>query len=187
MPKVKSDPAIKINGLEFIKEYQGIWYEMAYIPSAFEKETDCTGAVAVYSDLDEANKMFKVTNFCLSKSRSCAQIGVAEVLSDTEARLMVTFPESKIPKFVNDAIRKSGGDCWIIDYEKGVYSVACSPDLQMLWILARDPSFIESQRGITLVDKYMMDPRFHNKLKKRNSTSQYMDFKKLIEAVYKKF
>ena len=183
MPKIKSDPPIKIDGLNFIREYSGVWYEMAHIPASFEK--GCDGAVAVYSELDTQSKSFKVTNFCLSKNKSCAQIGLAEVLSETEARLMVTFPDSKIPKFVNDAIRKAGGDYWIIDYQKDVYAVVASPDLKYLWILERDPMFGDSEQGQKLFQKYSMDPRFHGKLMKRDS-SQYADFKKMIDAIFKK-
>ena len=142
-----------INLEEYMKEP---WYEIMYKgDETYDFEKGCNGAIANYFDLNENGNVFKVSNFCVEgNGKGFIQMGKAEILDQNEARLLVSFDQG-LPKEVINIQRQMGGNYWIIDYKKGVYSVITGPDQKYAWILARNPiEFQQSDEYKNLKMKY---------------------------------
>src|SRR5665647_2903270 len=75
-----------------ITKYVGLWYEIAKIPTQFEKE--CHFATAEYS-WNTARKVMNIKNNCLDKQRNFlySRSGEAKIVNKAQKRLKVTFTD----------------------------------------------------------------------------------------------
>lgn len=161
----KLSPIPVTDPIGFLNDYSGIWYEVAAIP--FRYERGCIGVVAFYHDIDPDRKMFSVTNFCIKEKETTYSDGKAEWLPGcNDARLFVNFTD-KIPPFVKEFLRKKG-NYWIVEYEKGTFSVVSDFQSKQLWILARDPNFYKTENFDGLFEKY--NKLFNGRIVKRTAT-----------------
>ena len=118
-----------------LERYQGLWYEIARYPNAFEDKDayTCVGVTAEYT-LREDGKV-QVTNSCrkdaLDGELDVAN-GVARVVGGNGAKLKVKFAPAWVPF--------AEGDYWVLDLT-GDYSAALvgDPEGRYLWILSRNP------------------------------------------------
>lgn len=111
-----------------LERYLGKWYEIARYPNRFQE--GCQATTATYTLRDDGD--ITVLNACREggpDGREKSAEGKAWVVDEqTRAKLKVRF------------FWPFSGDYWIIDlgseYE---YAVVGDPDLEYLWILAREP------------------------------------------------
>lgn len=108
-----------------LNRYLGKWYEIAHLPTRFQR--NCTDTTATYSLSPDGN--ISVLNECRRNGKVKRAKGKAKVVDqNTGAKLKVTF------------FWPFYGDYWIIDlgndYE---YAVVGTPNRKNLWILSRTP------------------------------------------------
>ena len=108
-----------------LNRYLGKWYEIAHLPTRFQR--NCTDTTATYSLSPDGN--ISVLNECRRNGKVKRAKDKAKVVDqNTGAKLKVTF------------FWPFYGDYWIIDlgndYE---YAVVGTPNRKNLWILSRTP------------------------------------------------
>jgi apolipoprotein D and lipocalin family protein len=108
-----------------LKKYLGKWYEIAHLPTRFQK--GCTDTTATYTLSEDGS--ISVLNECRRNGKVKQAKGRAKVVDkNSGAKLKVTF------------FWPFYGDYWIInlgkDYE---YTVVGTPNRKYLWILSRTP------------------------------------------------
>ena len=108
-----------------LNRYLGKWYEIAHLPTRFQR--NCTDTTATYSLSTDGN--ISVLNECERNGKVKQIKGKAKVVDkNTGAKLKVTF------------FWPFYGDYWIVglgkDYE---YAVVGTPNRKNLWILSRTP------------------------------------------------
>lgn len=113
-----------------VQRYLGRWYEIARLPTRFER--GCTNTTATYSRLESG--MIEVLNECRVDGKVSKIRGRAKVADrKTRAKLKVSF------------FGPFWADYWIIglgaDYD---YAVVGSPNRKYLWILSRNVKMDES-------------------------------------------
>ena len=126
-----------------LQRYQGLWYEIARYPNAFEDKDayTCVGVTAEYA-LREDGKV-AVTNSCrkdaLNGELDVAN-GVARVVGGNGAKLKVKFAPAWVPF--------AEGDYWVLDLTED-YSAALvgDPAGRYLWILSRSPQLPQEIRA----------------------------------------
>jgi len=116
-----------------LARYLGTWYEVARLPTRFEK--DCVGVTATYSKRDDGT--IDIVNRCRKKwvdGEIKDARGKAKVVdATTNAKLKVTF------------FWPFYGDYWIIDLDPDYrWAVVGEPGRKYFWILARDRHIEES-------------------------------------------
>jgi apolipoprotein D and lipocalin family protein len=122
-----------------LTKYMGRWYEIARLPTYFEK--DCENVVADYSISTNSSvtnivdMRVKVRNQCTVNGVYKSIDGLARVTEpQTCSKLQVSFAPL-LPWFI------AGGSYWIINLDQDQYSWAMvgNPQKTCLWILSRDP------------------------------------------------
>jgi apolipoprotein D and lipocalin family protein len=108
-----------------LKKYLGKWYEIAHLPTRFQK--NCTDTTATYTLSEDGN--ISVLNECRRNSKVKQAKGKAKVVDkNSGAKLKVTF------------FWPFYGDYWIIELGKDYdYAVVGTPNRKNLWILNRTP------------------------------------------------
>jgi apolipoprotein D and lipocalin family protein len=108
-----------------LNRYLGKWYEIAHLPTRFQK--DCTDTTATYTVSDDGT--ITVLNECKRNGKVQQAKGKAKVVDkNTGAKLKVTF------------FWPFYGDYWIINLGKNYeYAVVGTPNRKNLWILSRTP------------------------------------------------
>ena len=108
-----------------LNRYLGKWYEIAHLPTRFQK--DCTDTTATYTFSDDGT--ITVLNECRRNGKVKQAKGKAKVVDkNTGAKLKVTF------------FWPFYGDYWIIDLGNNYeYAVVGTPNRKNLWILSRTP------------------------------------------------
>ncbi len=119
-----------------LKRYTGKWYEIATIPSWFQK--GCVGTTAEYSMREDG--AIRVENTCREKTLDGAPrsiVGKAWVTdSATNAKLDVQF------------FWPFSGAYWIIELDPDYqYAVVGHPSRDYLWVLARTPQISDPLYG----------------------------------------
>jgi apolipoprotein D and lipocalin family protein len=120
--------------------YSGKWYEIARLPTRFQK--DCASDVtATYSLLSD--QQIKVVNECRQQDGRIKQAEGKARIADAQG------PKSKLEVRFAPAwlswLPLVWGDYWIIDLAADYsYAVIGTPDRKYLWILARTPTLDES-------------------------------------------
>lgn len=109
-----------------LNRYLGRWYEIARLPTSFEK--NCTDVSAEYSRA--ADGTINVRNACLKEGRPKTAIGKATVADpETNAKLKVSF------------FWPFRGNYWVLaldpDYQ---WALVGEPTREYLWVLSRKPS-----------------------------------------------
>lgn len=126
-PELRTVPKVDLS------RYLGSWYEIARLPSRFQK--DCYAARAVYSL--RADGDIEVRNICHKGSPGGEEKvakGKAWVVDpSTNAKLKIQF------------FWPFRGDYWILELgESYEYAVVGTPDRKYLWILSRTPQLDEA-------------------------------------------
>jgi apolipoprotein D and lipocalin family protein len=134
--KRKLRPALPTVDYVDVKRYMGLWYEVARLPTRFEK--DCQHVTAEYRLMPDGQ--VSVLNTChkhelngpVEKAKGTARV----VDKVTNARLKVSF------------FWPFEGDYWILDLDHHDYQYALvgEPGRQNLWILSRHPHLERSRR-----------------------------------------
>jgi len=116
-----------------LKQYLGVWYEIARNPAPFQK--DCVASRATYSERKDGK--ITVLNEC-HKGTFDGPLkqaeGVAKVVdTKTNSKLKVSF------------FLFFWGDYWIIDLDEEYrWAVVSEPNQKYLWILSRTPQMNEA-------------------------------------------
>jgi len=113
-----------------LQKYAGTWYEIAHLPTSFQKGCRCTKAEYTPAGTDRIN----VTNSCVKeKGNWDIANGHAKVTDpSTNAKLKVKFGIG-------------GGKYWILDVpEDYPYAIVGHPNRNYLWILSREKTMDES-------------------------------------------
>ena len=110
-----------------LKRYMGTWYEIARLPTRFQK--DCLAAVAMYSLREDGE--VDVVNRC-RQGRLDGPIKLAKGRAwradESGAKLKVSF------------FWPFRGDYWVLELGDGYeYAVVGEPDRRYLWVLSRTP------------------------------------------------
>ena len=108
-----------------LNRYLGKWYEIAHLPTRFQR--NCTDTTATYSLSPDGN--ISVLNECRRNGKVKRAKGKAKVVDqNTGAKLKVTF------------FWPFYGDYWIIELGKDYeYTVVGTSNRKNLWILSRTP------------------------------------------------
>lgn len=108
-----------------LKRYLGKWYEVAHLPTRFQR--GCTDTTATYTLSDDGT--ISVLNECRRNGKEKRAKGKAKVVDKhSGAKLKVTF------------FWPFYGDYWIINLGKDYdYAVVGTPNRKNLWILSRTP------------------------------------------------
>ena len=134
-PKLETVPYVNL------EKYLGTWYEIAKIPTFFQKK--CLASKAEYSIGKKGHLQVKNTcNLVKEPTKSESAKGRARVMDKTSnAKLRVSFSPI-LPKFFE-------GDYWIIKLEEedSQYNlvVVGHPTYKYLWVLARNPEISSFQ------------------------------------------
>jgi apolipoprotein D and lipocalin family protein len=121
-----------------LTRYQGAWYEIARLPTWFQK--GCTQSKAIYQLLESGD--VAVRNECLTTTvKSKVAFGTASVADkQTNAKLEVVFDNwfSRLFPFLTK------GKYWILYLDTEYQTVIVgTPDRKYLWIMARTPKLEE--------------------------------------------
>lgn len=113
-----------------LKKYSGTWYDIAHLPTGFQKGCKCTKAE--YAAIDDGK--IKVINSCVKeKGNWDIANGKATVTDETNSKLKVRFGIG-------------GGKYWILDVpEDYSYALVGHPNRKYLWILSREKTMSETQ------------------------------------------
>ena len=140
-----------------LHQYSGLWYEVARLPTRFEK--GCQHVTADYK-LRPDGKM-SVLNTChqgsLTGPLETTQ-GLARAVDGTNAKLRVSF------------LWPFEGDYWILELDHADYRYALvgTPSRENLWLLSRTPHLERSRRDLLVaaarekgfpVDKLIFTPQ----------------------------
>jgi len=130
-----------------LDRYMGTWFEIARIPTRFQKSCECC-ATATYSRRDDG--MVDIVNECLEKDGSIKTAKAeARVTRSSDARWRATFF-----KILGLGVAK--GDYWILGVDDGYdWAVVGDPKRKYGWILAREPVLTTVQREA--VDALLID------------------------------
>ncbi len=111
-----------------LKRYLGKWYEIATLPSYFQR--DCVASTAEYSLREDGD--IKVVNTCRKKTLEgdTAQVEgkawIVDKVSNSKLKVQFFWPFS--------------GDYWILELDPEYrYVVVGNPKRKNLWIMAREP------------------------------------------------
>lgn len=119
-----------------LKQYTGLWYEIAKIPNRFQKQ--CVKDTTAEYRLREDGRI-DVVNSCMTASGERDEaLGIARVVDKAnDAKLEVSFVELL-------GWNLFWGDYWVLDLgEDYAYSVVGTPDRRYGWILSRTPMLEE--------------------------------------------
>lgn len=115
-----------------LQRYMGKWYEIATIPTTFQRS--CYGQAIAEYRIVLSEGLIEVINSC---NKSNGEVDVIEArarVKESPAKLEVTFV-----KFIT-WLWWFAGDYWIIDLDDNYkYAVVGHPSLNYLWILYRNP------------------------------------------------
>lgn len=123
-----------------LQRYQGLWYEIARYPTAFQR--NCQGVTAAYAVRPDGR--IAVTNTCrtgTASGRPRSATAIASVIEGSgNARIAVNFAPVPLPR--------GAGNYWVL-YLAPDYSTALvgSPSGRFLWMLARTPRISAEQRA----------------------------------------
>jgi apolipoprotein D and lipocalin family protein len=127
LPELKTVPAVDLN------KYLGLWYEIAAIPTAFEK--DCVGVTATYTMRPDGK--IRVFNHCWKKTLDGQEAKI-------EGRAWLPDPKDTAKLKVSFFLWFAA-DYWIIELGKEYeYAVVGNPGRDYLWILSRAPQMNET-------------------------------------------
>lgn len=123
-----------------LSRYAGKWYEIARLPTRFEK--DCAGDVTATYSL-EADGEIKVVNECRQAD------GTRKRAEGTARRADPQGPTSKLEvSFTSDFLHFLPfvwADYWVIDLDPEYrFAAVGEPDRKYLWILSRTPHMDEA-------------------------------------------
>ncbi|GAB3237026.1 lipocalin family protein [Hymenobacter seoulensis] len=118
-----------------LHKYSGLWYEVARLPTRFEK--GCQHVTAQYKL--QPNGKVKVVNTCHKESLN----GPAETVTGTARAVDKTNAKLKVQFFW-----PFEGDYWVLDLDLSDYRYALvgEPGRKNLWILSRTPHMERSIR-----------------------------------------
>lgn len=122
-------PELKTVGFVDLEKYSGLWHQIAFYPTRFQK--NCTIDTTAQYSLRSDGKV-NVVNECTKPNGKRVDIsGTARIVDEkTQAKLKVKF-----------FWFAPAGDYWVIDlgpnYE---YAAVGTPDRKFFWILSRTPS-----------------------------------------------
>ena len=112
-----------------LAKYAGLWYEIARLPSFFQK--DCAGTTALYEYRE--NGTLSVRNHCFVGTLDGPE-------RETRGRAWAPDPEQPARLQVRLGFWPFPSDYWIILLgPKYRYAVVGTPDRRHLWILSREP------------------------------------------------
>jgi apolipoprotein D and lipocalin family protein len=149
-----------------LTRYQGTWYEIARLPTWFQKE--CTQSKATYKLLESGD--VAVRNECLTTTgKPKVAFGAASVVDkQTNAKLEVVFYNwfSRLFPFLTK------GKYWILYLDTEYQTVIVgTPDRKYLWIMARTPQ-LEEEKYQRLVDR-AQNLGFNTELLIKSNTIKY--------------
>ena len=132
-PALAAPPVASVPDLE-LSRYAGHWYEIAHLPVSFQRQ--CAGDITAAYAL-RADGTIGVRNACRTRDGDQAVAeGVARTVEGHPGRLQVRF----VPGWLS-WLPLVWADYWVValdpDYQ---WAVVGDPDLEYLWILAREPS-----------------------------------------------
>ena len=135
--------------------YQGLWYEVASIPTSFQKK--CFRDVSALYTYDAEAGLLKVLNSCTRQNAKVSKAsGLARVNPKLEldSQLQVTFV-----RLFGIPIWQFGGDYWVLSLDSEYQvSLVGGPDRDYAWILARTPSLsksvLEGLKSVLLDNEY---------------------------------
>ena len=141
----QSTPELQTATSVDLTRYQGTWYEIARLPTWFQK--GCTQSKAIYKILESGD--VAVHNECLTTTgKPKVAFGTASVVDkQTNAKLEVVFDNwfSRLFPFLTK------GKYWILYLDTEYQTVIVgTPDRKYLWIMARTPQ-LEEQKYQPLV------------------------------------
>jgi len=123
-----SGPPLRTVDRVDLHRYEGLWYEIASIPTSFQK--GCVASTATYT-LEKGGDV-EVVNRCRDKALDGPERtarGKAWSVDPSNAKLEVQF------------FWPFSGDYWVIDLgENYEYAVVGHPSRDYLWILSRTPT-----------------------------------------------
>jgi lipocalin len=157
------DKAIPLTNEDLQSKFFGLWYEIAVVSQQFESK--CLGAIASYSDWNEKNQSFVVSNYCFWEDSGTKQIkwtcriGEGIKLNPDKAQILVYF--SNMPQFVQDILKsKKISDYNVVEFQtptgdiSNEYCVIFGTNDDYFWILSRNPNFKNTQYFTNLKENY---------------------------------
>jgi apolipoprotein D and lipocalin family protein len=151
MPARAAEPVTSVPELD-ISRYAGQWYEIARMPTSFQK--DCASDVIAHYTLDKPSEL-GVRNHCRRTNGGIKSArGVARPVEGHPGRWKVRFSPDWLAflPFV-------WADYWVIDLDPGYqWAMVGDPDREHLWVLSRMPA---------------MDSALFERLKKRAEAMGY--------------
>ena len=123
-----------------LKQYIGLWYEIAKIPNPFQKKC-VRNTTAEYTLLE--NGKIRVVNRCMrDNGRIITARGIAKIADTrTNAKLKVSF----VNLF---GLRLFWGDYWIIGLDRDYdWAIVGDPRRKYGWILSRTPELSKDVRN----------------------------------------
>lgn len=122
-----------------LARYMGLWYEIARIPTRFQKSCICC-ATAEY--VDEGKGKVSILNRCVQADGSVKEAKAeARVISANNARWKATF-------FKLLGIPVAKGDYWILGVDDDYrWAVVGDPERKYGWILSRSPDMAPEVRA----------------------------------------
>jgi apolipoprotein D and lipocalin family protein len=130
-----------------LDRYMGRWYEIARVPTRFQKSCECC-ATATYSRREDG--VIEILNECVEEDGSIkAAKAEARVTKSSDARWRATF-------FKILGLGLAKGDYWILGLDDDyAWAVVGDPERKYGWILAREPALTAAQREA--VDALLLD------------------------------
>jgi apolipoprotein D and lipocalin family protein len=130
-----------------LDRYMGVWFEIARIPTKFQKSCDCC-ATATYSRREDGT--VDIVNECVEQDGSLKTAKAeARVTKSSNARWRATF-------FKVLGIGVGKGDYWILGLDDDyAWAVVGDPKRKYGWILARETALTTVQRET--IDALLVD------------------------------
>ncbi|WP_368566035.1 lipocalin family protein [Pseudoxanthomonas sp. UTMC 1351] len=133
MPTARAaEPVTSVPELD-ISRYAGQWYEIARLPTSFQK--DCASDVIAHYTLDKPSQL-GVRNHCRRTDGGIKSAqGIARPVEGHPGRWKVRFAPDWLSfmPFV-------WADYWVIDLDPGYqWAMVGDPDREYLWVLSRTP------------------------------------------------
>lgn len=129
-----------------VKQYMGLWHEIARLPHKYQKE--CVKSSAEYS-WNEENNTVNVLNTCIKANGDKRSIkGFAYATNDNNSKLKVQF------------FKWISGCYWILDVADDYsWAVVGNPCMDMAWVLGREEEMekAELQKRLDLLTESGFD------------------------------
>lgn len=135
-------PVFKVD----LKQYVGVWHEIARLPNSYE--TNCAHNTAEYTLSEDG--LLAVLNRCVKTNGHTREVkGIARVENPpNNSKLSVNF----VPNWLSWS-GLGWEDYWIIDLDKNYqFAVISEPHQDYLWIFSRTPS-MKKQTYDTIIAK----------------------------------